>query len=74
MRKPLLTVIPYAFSLRVERGTHPGSSANLPKALQITQMQTLVPTDCCVWFYEGSQWTTYLGGVAMVAIMLTGVV
>lgn len=25
------------------------------------------------WFYEGSQWTTYVGGVAMVAIMLAGV-
>lgn len=36
-------------------------------------MQTFVPTDYYAWFYEGSQWTTYLGGVAMVAIMLAGV-
>lgn len=25
------------------------------------------------WFYEGSQWTTYAGGVLMVALMLGGV-
>ena len=72
-QKLLLTVIPYAFFLRVERGAPTGTSANSPKALQITQMQTFVPTDYYAWFYEGSQWTTYLGGVAMVAIMLAGV-
>ena len=36
-------------------------------------MQTFVPTDYYAWFYEGSQWTTYLGGVAMVAVLLAGV-
>jgi len=25
------------------------------------------------WFYEGSQWTTYAGGILMVVIMLAGV-
>ena len=48
MRKSLLTVIPYAFFLCVERSAHTSSSANLPKALQITQMQTFVPTDYCI--------------------------
>ncbi|KAI0754352.1 translocation protein [Daedaleopsis nitida] len=69
----LLSIIPFAFFLRVERGAPSGSSASSPKALQITQMQTFVPSDYYAWFYEGSQWTTYLGGVAMVAIMLAGV-
>ena len=36
-------------------------------------MQTFVASDYYAWFYEGSQWTTYLGGVAMVAVMLAGV-
>ncbi|KAH9852272.1 translocation protein [Lenzites betulinus] len=69
----LLTVIPFAFFLRVERGAPSGTSSNSPKQLQITQMQTFVASDYYAWFYEGSQWTTYLGGVAMVAIMLAGV-
>ena len=69
----LLTVIPFAFFLRVERGMPTGTSTNSPKGLQITQMQTFVASDYYAWFYEGSQWTTYLGGVAMVAVMLAGV-
>lgn len=69
----LLTIIPFAFFLRVERGAPSGTSSGSPKQLQITQMQTFVATDYYAWFYEGSQWTTYLGGVAMVAIMLAGV-
>jgi len=31
------------------------------------------PDGYFAWFYEGSQWTTYVGGVAMVAVMLAGV-
>ena len=69
----LLSIIPFAFFLRVERGAPSGSSASSPKTLQITQMQTFVPSDYYAWFYEGSQLTTYLGGVAMVAVMLAGV-
>ena len=39
-----LTPIPYAFCLHIERGAPTGSSANLPKVLQITQMLShLVP-------------------------------
>ena len=71
--KLLLSIIPYAFFLRVERGAPTGTSSGSPKQLQITQMQTFVPSDYYAWFYEGSQWTTYVGGVAMVAIMLAGV-
>ncbi|RDX42465.1 translocation protein [Polyporus arcularius HHB13444] len=69
----LLSIIPFAFFLRVERGAPSGSAASSPKTLQITQMQTFVPTDYYAWFYEGSQWTTYLGGLAMVAVLLAGV-
>ena len=54
-QKLLLTVIPYAFFVRVERGTPTGTSANSPKVLQITQMQTFVLTDYYAWFYKGSQ-------------------
>ena len=64
----LLTAIPYTF-LRVERGALTDTSANLPKALQISQIQTFVrPTTT-----PGSTRILYPGGVAMVAIMLTGV-
>lgn len=31
------------------------------------------PDDYYAWFYEGSQWTTYAGGLLMVVIMLAGV-
>ena len=72
-QKLLLSVIPYAFFLRVERGAPTGTSANSPKTVQITQMQVFTPADYYAWFYEGSQWTTYLGGVAMVAVMLAAV-
>lgn len=36
-------------------------------------MQLFKPEEYYAWFYEGSQWTTYVGGLAMVAIMLAGV-
>ncbi|THH30600.1 hypothetical protein EUX98_g3570 [Antrodiella citrinella] len=67
----LSTVNTFAFYLRVERGQSASSSS--PRPLQINPMQMFQPTDYYAWFYEGSQWTTYVGGVAMVAIMLAGV-
>jgi hypothetical protein len=36
-------------------------------------MQLFKPDEYYAWFYEGSQWTNYVGGVAMVAIILAGV-
>lgn len=69
----LSTIIPYAFYLRVERGASTGTSSSSPKQIQIVQQQMFLPTDYYAWFYEGSQLTTYIGGVAMVAIMLAGV-
>lgn len=68
----LHSIIPYAFFLRVERG-QPVGSASSPKHVQINQMQMFKPEEYYAWFYEGSQWTTYVGGVAMVAVILAGV-
>ena len=42
--------------------------------LAVSQIQTAFDAErYYAWFYEGSQWTTYAGGLAMVAIMLAGV-
>lgn len=68
----LHNIIPFTFFLRVDRG-QPVGSASSPKSLQINQMQLFKPDDYYAWFYEGSQWTNYVGGVAMVAIILAGV-
>ena len=65
-------IIPFTFFLRADRG-QPVGSASSPKSLQINQMQLFKPDEYYVWFYEGSQWTNYVGGVAMVAIILAGV-
>ncbi|KAF9010014.1 translocation protein [Cyathus striatus] len=69
----LSAVNAFAFFLRVQRGQPTGSSSSSPKALQIIQEQKFVPDEYYAWFYEGSQWTTYAGGVLMVVIMLAGV-
>lgn len=63
----------FAFFLRVQRGAPTGSSSSSPKALQIIPEQMFNPNEYYAWFYEGSQWTTYAGGILMVAIMLAGV-
>lgn len=69
----LSAVNAFAFYLRVQRGGPTGSSSSSPKALQIIQEQMFRPDEYYAWFYEGSQWTTYAGGILMVAIMLGGV-
>lgn len=56
--KYLLSIIPYAFFLRVDWGQPSGSSSSSPKLLQINQMQLFQSGDYYAWFYEGSQWTT----------------
>jgi len=68
----LQAVNAFAFFLRVERGG-PTGSASSPKSLQIISEQMFSPDEYYAWFYEGSQWTTYAGGILMVAIMLAGV-
>lgn len=62
-----------AFFLRVQRGGPSGTSSSSPKNLQVIAEQKFETTEYYAWFYEGSQWTTYAGGIAMVAIMLAGV-
>ncbi|KAI9507589.1 translocation protein [Russula earlei] len=68
----LHSIIPFTFFLRVDRG-EPVGSASSPKTLQINQMQLFKPEEYYAWFYEGSQWTNYVGGIAMVAVILAGV-
>jgi len=68
----LQNIIPFTFFLRVDRGQPMGSSSS-PKSLQVNPMQLFQPDEYYAWFYEGSQWTNYVGGVAMVAIILAGV-
>jgi len=65
----LQQTLPFAFYLRVDRQQAQGSS----KQLNFSQQQMFTADGHFAWFYEGSQWTTYVGGVAMVAIMLAGV-
>jgi len=69
----LQNVNAYAFYLRVQRGGPTGSSSSSPKALQIIPEQMFGADEYYAWFYEGSQWTTYAGGILMVVIMLAGV-
>ena len=69
----LLSLIPFTFILRIERGQASGGSSSSTRHVQISQTQLIKPEDYYGWFYEGSQWTTYIGGIAMVAIMLAAV-
>lgn len=71
--KLLQAVNAFAFFLRVQRGGPSGASSSSPKILQIIPEQRFDPSEYYAWFYEGSQWTTYAGGVLMVVIMLAGV-
>jgi len=68
----LASILPYSFYARVRRGDPSGSSSS-PKQLQVEQIQMFKPEEYYAWFYEGSQLTTYLGGIAMVAVMLAAV-
>lgn len=69
----LTSVIPYAFYLRVDRGNPTGSSSSSPRHVAVTPQQSFAQDGYFAWFYEGSQWTTYAGGLLMVVIMLAGV-
>jgi len=68
----LHNIIPFAFFLLVDRG-QPVGSASSPKTVQVNPLQVFSPDGYYAWFYEGSQWTNYVGGVAMVAVILAGV-
>jgi len=68
----LSSLLPFAFFLRVERQPAP-ANGTAPRPVLLTQQQLFTPDEYFAWFYEGSQWTTYVGGIAMVAVMLAGV-
>jgi len=69
----LSAVNAFAFFLRVQRGAPSGNSASSPKVLQVIPEQRFAADEYYVWFFEGSQWTTYAGAVLMVGLMLGGV-
>jgi translocation protein SEC62 len=62
-----------AFFLRVDRPTPAAPQPGQPKTLLLSPSQSLDPDAYYAWFYDGSPLTTILGGAAMVAIMLAGV-
>ncbi|KAK0526918.1 Translocation protein S62, partial [Tilletia horrida] len=71
--KLLHGIIPFAFFLRVDRGPAAGSGKDAPKVVQINQMQMFKSDLHYVWLVQGSQLALRLGGLAMVAVMLAGV-
>jgi len=70
--KVLASIIQYAFFLRIDRGNPTGSSTS-PRHVTVNPQQAFAADTYYAWFYEGPQWTTYAGGLLMVAIMLAGV-
>jgi translocation protein SEC62 len=81
----LISLIPLAFFLRVNRGDPlPPSAANTAvtaaaakgqniRPLQINPQQMMAKDEFYAWFYDGPQWTLILGAVGMVAVVLAGV-
>ena len=68
----LQSIVQYTFYLRVDRGGQTGSAGS-PRHVTVNPQQTFTQDAYFAWFYDGSQWTTYAGGLLMVAIMLAGV-
>ncbi|KAL4067037.1 translocation protein Sec62-domain-containing protein [Scleroderma yunnanense] len=68
----LQSIVQYTFYLRVDRGGQTGSSG-APRHITVNPQQAFAQDAYFAWFYDGSQWTTYAGGLLMVAIMLAGV-
>lgn len=69
----LTAVNAFTFFLRVQRGEPTGNSSSSPKVVQIIKEQKFAPEEYYAWFYDGSQWTTYAGGVLMIVLLLAGV-
>jgi len=68
----LSSMMPFAFFLLVTRGQS-SAGAHSPKHLQVNPMQAFNPDEYFAWFYEGSQWATYVGGAGMVLVILAAV-
>lgn len=66
----LHSIIPYAYFLRVDRSDQSVGGA---KVIGINQVQMFHPDHFYAWLWEGSQLKTVLGGIAMVAVILAGV-
>ncbi|KAK1924584.1 translocation protein Sec62-domain-containing protein [Papiliotrema laurentii] len=67
-------VLPHAFFLRVDRPEmDPPPAPGTPKTVQLAPQQSIDEIAYYAWFYDGSPLYTILGGIAMVAIMLAGV-
>ncbi|WVQ79619.1 hypothetical protein IAT38_001719 [Cryptococcus sp. DSM 104549] len=71
----MVKILPYAFFLRTDRPTAdaPPTPSGQPKVLRLAPQQSFDPLAYYSWFYDGSPLYKYLGGFAMVAIMLAGV-
>ncbi|RXK39251.1 hypothetical protein M231_03471 [Tremella mesenterica] len=67
-------VLPHAFFLRVDRPEiEPPPPSGTPKTLNLAPQQSFDPLVFYAWFYDGSPLATYLGGAAMVLVILAGV-
>ncbi|EKD05157.1 hypothetical protein A1Q2_00543 [Trichosporon asahii var. asahii CBS 8904] len=67
-------VLPFGFFLRVDRpNVDPPPPSGVPKPLQLAQQQSFAPDVYYAWFYDGSPFWNIVGGIAMVAVMLAGV-
>lgn len=75
----LQSIVPFAFFLKVDRKHSISSTSSQGvkgpsmKVLEVIREQNFAPDQYYVWLVEGSQIKTVIGGVAMVAIILAGV-
>lgn len=68
------SILPRAFFLRVDRPVmDPPAKSGTPKVLNLAPQQQFDPSVHYAWFYDGSPLWTIVGGIAMVAVMLAGV-
>lgn len=71
---PAYCEIKSAFFLRIDRPVpETPIPSGQPKPLRLSPQQSFDPLAYYTWFYDGSPLYTYLGGLAMVLIMLAGV-
>ncbi|KAJ9102400.1 hypothetical protein QFC21_002800 [Naganishia friedmannii] len=72
--KLLITMLPYAFFLRVDRPVQdPPTPAGQLRPLALAKQQGLEPTAYYVWLMASSPLSTYIGSAAMVAVILASV-
>ncbi|TXT06460.1 uncharacterized protein COLE_05791 [Cutaneotrichosporon oleaginosum] len=70
----ITSLLPFAYFLRVDRlNPNPPIPSGMPKPLGLSQQQQFDPAGYYSWFYDGSPFWNIVGGIAMVAVMLAGV-